>query len=236
MNIGWIFLIGALIILAFLAFGSQRRNGPADMMASQERSFRLDELDARLVRRDEITSFLQAGEKLRAIKTYREDTGASLADARAAVERMALSMQAGIELQAYHRREGHVGTIGDALNSEIERQLLQGNKILAIKLYREQTGVGLREAKEAVEHMANEVHLRGPSFALSAEVDTEALRSVFSQSAAFSPGEDVRGLVLEGKKIQAIKLYREQTGVGLREAKEAVEQLERTLHLGIEQE
>ena len=33
----------------------------------------------------------------------------------------------------------------------------------------------------------------------------------------------VRQLADEGRKIEAIKLYREQTGVGLREAKEVVE-------------
>lgn len=44
-----------------------------------------------------------------------------------------------------------------------------------------------------------------------------------------SPGDRERILVLlrGGKKIQAIKLYREVTGAGLREAKESVEYLER---------
>lgn len=35
----------------------------------------------------------------------------------------------------------------------------------------------------------------------------------------------VRELVQRGKKIQAIKVYREVTGVGLKEAKEAVERM-----------
>jgi ribosomal protein L7/L12 len=34
-------------------------------------------------------------------------------------------------------------------------------------------------------------------------------------------------LVAQGKKINAIKLYRQETGVGLKEAKEAVEEVER---------
>lgn len=44
-----------------------------------------------------------------------------------------------------------------------------------------------------------------------------------------SPGDRERILVLlrGGKKIHAIKLYREVTGAGLREAKEAVEHLDR---------
>ncbi|MFI1763566.1 ribosomal protein L7/L12 [Streptomyces sp. NPDC020800] len=37
--------------------------------------------------------------------------------------------------------------------------------------------------------------------------------------------DEVNALVREGKKIQAIKVYREATGAGLREAKEAVERL-----------
>jgi ribosomal protein L7/L12 len=36
----------------------------------------------------------------------------------------------------------------------------------------------------------------------------------------------VRNLALEGKKIEAIKLYREMTGLGLKEAKDAVEGME----------
>jgi ribosomal protein L7/L12 len=39
----------------------------------------------------------------------------------------------------------------------------------------------------------------------------------------------VRNLVDEGKKIEAIKLYREMTGVGLKEAKDAVEGIEKGL-------
>ncbi|HEX4225064.1 MAG TPA: ribosomal protein L7/L12 [Pseudonocardiaceae bacterium] len=37
--------------------------------------------------------------------------------------------------------------------------------------------------------------------------------------------DQVRSLLMQGRKIQAIKVYRELTGVGLKEAKEAIEQL-----------
>lgn len=37
---------------------------------------------------------------------------------------------------------------------------------------------------------------------------------------------DVRDALASGQKIEAIKLYREATGCGLREAKEAVERME----------
>ena len=39
-------------------------------------------------------------------------------------------------------------------------------------------------------------------------------------------------LVNDGKKIHAIKRYRELTGVGLSEAKDAVEEIERRYRLG----
>lgn len=45
------------------------------------------------------------------------------------------------------------------------------------------------------------------------------------------PGvEAIREALLSGKKINAIKIYREIYGVGLKEAKEAVEAMERNLY------
>lgn len=41
--------------------------------------------------------------------------------------------------------------------------------------------------------------------------------------------EEILSLVRSGQKIQAIKRLREQTGLGLKESKEQVEALERTL-------
>ena len=40
------------------------------------------------------------------------------------------------------------------------------------------------------------------------------------------PDDTIQLLLLQGKKIEAIKLYREQTGLGLREAKEVIDDLE----------
>jgi ribosomal protein L7/L12 len=42
----------------------------------------------------------------------------------------------------------------------------------------------------------------------------------------------MEGLIRQGKKIEAIKVYREQTRVGLKEAKEAVEAMERRMKYG----
>jgi ribosomal protein L7/L12 len=43
---------------------------------------------------------------------------------------------------------------GEATDADVERFVAMGRKITAIKLYREIHGVGLKEAKEAVEELA----------------------------------------------------------------------------------
>lgn len=42
--------------------------------------------------------------------------------------------------------------------NEVEQLLAQGQKIAAIKLYREQTGVGLKEAKDYVDALSGSIH------------------------------------------------------------------------------
>ncbi|MEQ1859247.1 MAG: ribosomal protein L7/L12 [Chthoniobacteraceae bacterium] len=92
----------------------------------------------------------------------------------------------------------------------IRAALAAGNKIEAIKLLREATGLGLAEAKEAVEKME-----RDPgATAIPAQAGT---------SATVPPA--VRAALMSGNKIEAIRLYREAMGGGLKEAKEAVERI-----------
>ena len=99
------------------------------------------------------------------------------------------------------------GTLLDApdpVEADIQFLLKAGRKIEAIKLYRERTGAGLKEAKEAVEAIdeGRGRVKRGPD-----------------------PSPDILSLLREGQKIEAIKLYREQTGAGLKEAENAVESI-----------
>jgi ribosomal protein L7/L12 len=96
----------------------------------------------------------------------------------------------------------------DSLEEAIRLLLARGQKIAAIKLYREQTGVGLAEAKNAVEMIERGGGLPNQETA-----------------AANDPEQQILELLTAGKKIAAIKLYREQTHVGLQEAKDAVEAL-----------
>lgn len=95
-----------------------------------------------------------------------------------------------------------------AFEDEIRELMASGNKIAAIKRYREATGVGLAEAKTAVEFM-------------------EAGGSIPERIQADSPefAQQIVELLGRGEKIKAVKLHREQTGSGLKEAKEAVERI-----------
>lgn len=80
-------------------------------------------------------------------------------------------------------------------------------KIQAIKIYRERTGAGLRNAKGAVESMEH----------------GEALTSGSVQWDDLAP--HLTALKTEGKSIAAIKLLRERTGMSLLDAKNAVDRL-----------
>jgi ribosomal protein L7/L12 len=94
-----------------------------------------------------------------------------------------------------------------------------GNTIAAIQLYRQITNVGLKEAKEAVEAMAS-----GQPVVLTSS-------NVVTTQASFSgdPGQVMRQVeeyLRRNQKIEAIRVVREATNLGLKEAKDAVERVE----------
>lgn len=103
------------------------------------------------------------------------------------------------------------GSLSEAdLHTQLSELLAAGRKIEAIKLVRDQTGMGLKEAKDWVEsYAAGHAAVLPPAGAdsdvapdLAAEVDE---------------------LLARNQKIAAIKLVRERTGMGLKEAKDWVE-------------
>jgi ribosomal protein L7/L12 len=97
------------------------------------------------------------------------------------------------------------------------RQLVNdGKKLEAVKYVREQTDLSLQEAKAAVEAIARGETPNLPQHAAAAH------------GVAGVDLDEINELLVQGKKIEAIKLYREQTGVGLKEAKDAIEAIEAT--------
>ncbi len=94
--------------------------------------------------------------------------------------------------------------------------LAAGNTIGAIKLLREETGLGLAEAKAAIDaHRGGAPLPTGPVPAPAGAPDP----------AAVATDPLLRDFLNAGNLIAAIKRYRELTGLGLKESKEAVERL-----------
>ncbi len=102
---------------------------------------------------------------------------------------------------------------------EIARLVQTGDKIGAIKLYRQITGVGLVEAKTAVEAIQAGSPVQNNPASSMAQTPTSNGRLSLDQTAL------IQRLASSGQKIEAIKLYRSITNVGLVDAKSAVESL-----------
>ncbi|PZF85104.1 hypothetical protein [Jiangella anatolica] len=100
------------------------------------------------------------------------------------------------------------------LDAAVGALLIEGKLIPAVKLIRQQTGLGLAEAKAYADRLA-------------AGGDAAAAAPAASPRASVSPEVMARlqQLVAEGKKLQAIKELREHTGLGLREATITVDRL-----------
>jgi ribosomal protein L7/L12 len=113
--------------------------------------------------------------------------------------------------------------------AEIDRLIGAGHKINAIKLFRDATGVGLKEAKDRVEHWSisttatHTAAVSHASAAYSSITPTTQTPSSVRASLPASVASEIDRLVAGDQMIHAIKLVREHTGLGLREAKNIVE-------------
>jgi ribosomal protein L7/L12 len=109
---------------------------------------------------------------------------------------------------------------------QIRDLMAAGNKIEAIKVYRAETGVGLKEAKDAVEALE-----RGSPLPEVAE--TPGIGGYYPAGPDLgmpvSPDQEsrIRTLLQSGNKLDAIKVYREATGADLKTAKDAVEAMQK---------
>lgn len=180
-----------------------------------------DEQDTPMEKMQELAEMVEKKQKVDAINLYQDIFGVGPGKAAEAVDKM-------------FRGEGVQIVSGDSLVgkqdldklAEVGIMIAQGRKIDAIKLYRQMYGVGLKEAKDAVEKM-----MRGKPIQVTSS-------SYTTYQTEFSEVEDQEGktpdlnklaemgeMIAKGKKIEAIKLYREAYGVSLKEAKEAVEKI-----------
>lgn len=105
----------------------------------------------------------------------------------------------------------------DDLAKKVADLLLAGQKVEAIRLLREATGMGLAEARDAVEAAARGTPLPPHSALVHRQAPAPVL--------AGDLPDDVRAAASAGDRLRAIKLLRERTGLGLKEAKDALDRL-----------
>ena len=96
---------------------------------------------------------------------------------------------------------------------QIRELIAQGQKIAAIKRFREMTGTSLKDAKDAVEAIETGAVVNFPAATQTNEPDA-MLES------------HIKRLLVERKKIEAVKVYREAYNCGLKEAKDAVDRIQ----------
>ena len=132
------------------------------------------------------------------------------------------------------RRADPADPLSPAVIAEIDALVANEQKISAIKLLREHSGLSLREAKDQIDAWV-------PSASGTAEAVPVSLVGSTSRPAGapsyadgmpaadalthLSPAEraEIDRLVAAGQKILAIKALRQATGLGLKDAKDAVD-------------
>lgn len=177
----------------------------------------------------QIKALLQAGRKEEATRLYREVTRAGIFETKDAIAELERQLpaqpqpradQSGFLLDDAPPFTPSENRVFDDL-ADIRLLCHKGDKIQAIKLYRERKGVSLEEAKRVIDTISDGTYHVG---------------SVPSQpkpeSGTVLNAGQIDQCILNGDKIQAIKLYRELHRVDLRTAKGAVEAREASLLAG----
>ncbi|MGE4073609.1 MAG: ribosomal protein L7/L12 [Lysobacterales bacterium] len=136
------------------------------------------------------------GETIEAIKLLRGHTGLGLAEAKYLLDQY----RAGQIAPA-------VPESADAdMPTDVREALARGNMIEAIKLLRRHTGLGLKEATDLVD-----------------QYWLGKIAPAVPKSTHAGMLNDLRAALARGNKIEAIKLLRGHTGLGLKEAKDWIE-------------
>jgi ribosomal protein L7/L12 len=133
----------------------------------------------------------------------------------------ARSRPSAVEAPADRLSPDSISALPPDLAAELNDLIRRGLKIAAIKRYRESYNVGLKEAKDAVDALES-----GRPTPQASQPTTPAL-ILGTADLPLNRLVEINDLMQRGRKIEAIKLFRETFNVGLKEAKDAVESLEK---------
>ncbi|MFK4762513.1 hypothetical protein ACI3KS_16420 [Microbacterium sp. ZW T5_45] len=108
--------------------------------------------------------------------------------------------------------------IGPDASAEVDRLLAAGKKIEAIKVYRDATGTRLADAKDRIDRWAPGT-TAVPIVPAVQPQDPASFRASLPASVA----AEIDSLLAAGRPIEAIKLVREQSRLGLAESKRVID-------------
>jgi ribosomal protein L7/L12 len=110
-------------------------------------------------------------------------------------------------------------SIDAAVAGQVRERYAAGDKLGAVKILRSATGLGLADAVRIVDKLG--------ASAKPAKTGPSLDKGVAVTPSSLGPDNEaeVRALLAGGNKIEAIKLVRTVTGMGLKEAKDFVERM-----------
>ncbi|WP_376794188.1 hypothetical protein [Thermogemmatispora sp.] len=149
---------------------------------------------------------IERGERIAAIRHYRQLTGVSLKRARDAIEEMLAGRRSALP---------PFMPIAALDLSAVRELIVAGERQAALQRYQEATGLPQRVAARAIEAMEQAVVGGSPEAAVPGELERSAW-------------EEIRAAIRSGEKLKAVKLYRELTGASLLRARQAIERLEQS--------
>jgi ribosomal protein L7/L12 len=137
--------IFAGVVLVILILRWKSKSSSSEMLSSMSPTQPVVAAQPETGEAQRIAQLLGQGKKIEAIKAYSEFTGVSLEEAKNALEK-------------YGRLMDRVtATTGFSEWTQIDALIRAGNKIEAIKLYRQMSGADLKESKEAIDERESEI-------------------------------------------------------------------------------
>lgn len=196
LNLVSIFLVIVFIIIILSKFNKTRKMNYNDVANDPETE---EEILFK-----EILALIKQNKYEEAIKIIQDKKSLSYDDAKAYIEHLDKDI-----VNQYSNIDMNI------VNKTILELIDKDQKIAAIKYYRDKTGLGLADAKNYIDNMAlNREFMNIEDFdEPKVEIDMESLN------------RELVNLIKSGKKIEAIKIYREKTGKNLKESKEYIDSL-----------
>lgn len=132
---------------------------------------------------EEIIQLVKEGRKVEAIKLAREKLNVELQDAKNLVDALDnggetnFSVNSNVSVEV----DTSTSTSGNLSDKEIEKLLNETSKLNTVKIVKETNDISLKEAKEYVDRIANNLHTSQPNS--SSDTNTKSARSPYQEQA-----------------------------------------------------